>query len=279
MLVSRAVGLILSVALPSTATAKEAAPLTASSKWQADYGKTECRLLRTFGEGADRVTLQLSQISPEPIVSVSLSAPRIPATDTRRPGKALVADQRVDITAQGFAARSDTPAILEIQPSRELWAALIREAKSGKPTQLSIEFLRDWNVHLNVGLVQVPLSALNRCVDDLVRSWGLDPDEQRARRTGPIPATSMGMWVKPDEFPREQNRKGVGGTVIVRLGVDAQGGITDCAVARSGGDDVFQDLTCRHVKERGRFKPAIGADGKPIASFFTSRIDWVASGT
>ena len=181
-------GTAATMLIAQQATAKDAAPLPASSKWQADFGKTECRLLRTFGEGRDRVTLQFSQIDSDPVVAVSLSAPRIPATDARKPGKVLVAATPVDIEARGFAAQSGLPPILEVQPSFQLRQAMMRAAEADQPTLLGVEFVRDWTTTLDLGRMKAPLAALDRCVDGMVRSWGLDPAEQRARRAGPAPA-------------------------------------------------------------------------------------------
>ena len=56
--------------------------------------------------------------------------------------------------------------------------------------------------------------------------------------------------------------------------VGADGSVQNCAVAKSGGDKVFQDATCRAATARARSKPAIGADGQPIASVWIRRINW-----
>lgn len=137
-----------------------------------------------------------------------------------------------------------------------------------------MNFARRYAVQLDMGPMKGALAALDKCMDDLATNWGLDPAEQRQRKSAPEPANNPGDWFKPGDYPAALNRSGVGGIVVLRLVVAADGSIQDCAVAKAGGDKTFEDLTCQLTKARARFHPAVGAAGQPIKSVWIRRIDW-----
>jgi protein TonB len=56
------------------------------------------------------------------------------------------------------------------------------------------------------------------------------------------------------------------GTVIVQFTVQPDGRASSCFTARGSGNADLDSLTCRLVEERVRFRPAIDADGRTVAS-------------
>lgn len=68
------------------------------------------------------------------------------------------------------------------------------------------------------------------------------------------------------------------GDTIARLDVDATGRVTGCAVLVSSGSAALDNATCKISLERGRLRPAIGADGKPIAAFRIMPVRWRLQG-
>lgn len=271
-----AIAILAGLAGTAAAAADPDTPLAPSSKWQLDYAPSECRLLRSFGEGKDRVTLQLGRLDVTDAIEMALAGPHVPATDRDLPvtvSTATVA-QVPGIQARGFAAGRDTPATLRFRPDVDLPVALRGDAAAGRPTQLGIRFVRGYAVRLDLGGMQGALGSLDRCMDELVTSWGLDPAEQHRRKSEPEPLTDPIRWFKPDDYPASLNRSGVGAIVVMRLVVAADGTVRDCAVAKAGGDKAFEDLTCRLAAARARFRPAIGAGGRPIASVWIRRIAW-----
>ncbi|MET0373824.1 MAG: energy transducer TonB [Rhizorhabdus sp.] len=262
--------------LAGTAAAADPVPLAPSSKWQMDYAPSECRLLRSFGEGKDRTTLQLGRLDVTDAIEMALAGPHVPATDRELPVTVSTATvtQVPGIHARGFAAGRGTPGTLRFRPDVDLPVALRGDVAAGRPTRLGIRFVRGYAVQLDLGGMQGPLAALDRCMDDLVTAWGLDPAEQRQRKSEPEPLTDPIRWFKPDDYPASLNRSGVGAIVVIRLVVAVDGTVRDCAVAKAGGDTAFEDLTCRLATTRARFRPAIGAAGRPIASVWIRRIAW-----
>lgn len=82
-----------------------------------------------------------------------------------------------------------------------------------------------------------------------------------------------------DDYPEEAVRNGWQGDVVVEATVSAEGLPTACTVVRSSGHQVLDDATCRIVMRRARFKPAINADGRPVADHvIIPPIRWRISG-
>ncbi|WP_454887147.1 energy transducer TonB [Sphingomonas oryzagri] len=70
---------------------------------------------------------------------------------------------------------------------------------------------------------------------------------------GVEPRGNSDDWIEKDDNPGS-----IHGEVIARFHIDAAGKITDCAVIRSSGDIGLDNLTCRLLSKRGRFRPSSG---------------------
>jgi TonB family protein len=94
--------------------------------------------------------------------------------------------------------------------------------------------------------------------------------------TGGPTATAIdpGSWFTPDSYPMEARKKGLEGAVAFDVDVDSQGKPTACRVAVSSGYQVLDEATCNIVLSKGRFIPAKGPDGKPIAGHYSKRTVW-----
>ena len=278
MRVQKVVAFVVMSGIAGTAAiaADRAVPLSPSSKWQMDYAPSECRLLRSFGEDRDRTTLQLSRLDVSDVLEMALAGSHMPATDGDVP--VSVSTSTVahvpGMHARGFATAGGAPGSIRFRPDRDLPGALRSDVTADRPTMLGVSFARRYAVQLDMGPMKGALAALDACMDDLVTSWGLDPAEQRQRKSGPEPVNDPSGWFRPADYPVALNRGGSGGIVVLRLVVAADGSIKTCAVAKAGGDKAFEDLTCRLMTTRAQFRPAIDASGRAIDSVWIRRINW-----
>ena len=64
------------------------------------------------------------------------------------------------------------------------------------------------------------------------------------------------------------------GAVSLALLIDEQGKVADCTVTQTSGVAALDAQSCAIIKERGKFSPAIGHDGKPAKSSWLQRINW-----
>jgi TonB family protein len=119
------------------------------------------------------------------------------------------------------------------------------------------------------------LAALRECEDDSLRSWGLDPKVIRSLRTPVKQVESAADWLSDSDYPDQAIRDEASGSVLTRLKVDADGRVSDCLVVESSGNALLDETTCRILRTRGKFHPAIDAGGNPTTGLTAIRIRWV----
>lgn len=103
------------------------------------------------------------------------------------------------------------------------------------------------------------------CIDQRLPARGVDPKAYDALQ---VPPTDIehDAFLSSDDYPPALLEAGWIGDSIIRVNVDATGKVTDCAVLVSSGQKSADDVSCLRSMQRGRYNPAIGADGKPTAA-------------
>lgn len=76
------------------------------------------------------------------------------------------------------------------------------------------------------------------------------------------------------DYPRAAWRARAGGAVSARLSVDAEGRVTGCEVIGSSGNDALDEATCRLIRERFRYAPALDEAGRLVPSVMGWRQTW-----
>ncbi len=76
----------------------------------------------------------------------------------------------------------------------------------------------------------------------------------------------------PIEYPREEERRGIKGTVIVQISFDSQGNVTDTSIASSSGNRNLDRAALKGVK---RWQVAPGMrNGQKVGGTATVRVDF-----
>jgi TonB family protein len=93
---------------------------------------------------------------------------------------------------------------------------------------------------------------------------------------GPVaPArANLASYFSADDFPEAARLRNAEGTVSFRLGISAEGRVTDCVVTQSSGDTSLDETTCAILRERARYAPARDADQRPVAATDQGRVTW-----
>jgi TonB family protein len=64
------------------------------------------------------------------------------------------------------------------------------------------------------------------------------------------------------------------GDVRFSLDVGPNGRVSGCTITRSSGSSALDDATCRVIRSRARFTPALDAAGATVADKVAGKIDW-----
>jgi protein TonB len=80
--------------------------------------------------------------------------------------------------------------------------------------------------------------------------------------------------IRDRDYPRAAAKAKAGGAVIAHFTVNPDGRVSDCRVAQSSGRADLDETTCRLIEKRFRYKPAVDAQGRPVASVEAWRQVW-----
>lgn len=259
--------------------------LERQGKWIAQYEDNACNLIATFGTGTDAVVMRLSRYSSGQAMMLSLYGkrfgfgywrskvrlgfgftPDLPAFDTVN---AMSGDMPM-IMIMGFDLldRRRTHDRSEFPPPTAEQVAAIKG--------LTFSFERRQPVRLVFDGFSAPMKALDKCTETMVKSWGLDPQEQASLSRYPTPRGSPGNWLSVNAYPKSMLKEHRSGYVLYRLNVDETGGVTDCQVLQHLKPQEFETATCAMLRKNAQFLPALNADKKPVRSIFIGAVGWLS---
>lgn len=89
----------------------------------------------------------------------------------------------------------------------------------------------------------------------------------------PVPI-DPGTWIGPSDYPVASLRAGAAGTVAVRLTVDNAGAVQGCTVTAGSGQADLDEATCRLIRLRGHFTPAVDGARHATAASYATSIRW-----
>ncbi len=102
-----------------------------------------------------------------------------------------------------------------------------------------------------------------------------DPPAPPVREIKPARAkANLASYVSDADYPSTAARNEEQGTTRFRLAIGADGRVRDCSVTSSSGSSALDSTTCRLMRQRARFTPATGTDGKPTGDTYASAIRW-----
>jgi len=297
----RALAVALLAAILSAAAAGKPPPVRQfepSSNWVVDYANERCSLMRDFGTGDDTVRFQLDSYGSWSDFRVLLVGKPISITTSPSARASIrfsneLLYREVGIL-QGISGAEKRPSIsfqvlIAPETNAEDWEGLSKdEAKrrayewqkphpdfEAKIDALTVRPARGSPIKVHLGDMVQPLAAMRACVDDLYKSWGLEPAQQKAlsRPASPIEATVKHMQ---QDYPQRMLLTGTSAYVPVRLLIDASGEATSCVVQSDVADEAFKAAVCQNLQ--GSFDPALDAGGRPVASVYHTSVVFLMGG-
>jgi TonB family protein len=267
---SSAIAIASLAALAIQAAAVPTIPLAPSGPWNVEYADKMCLLTRDFGTGVAKVTLGLRPAPGGDDIRVVVMNRDASAKVVRGEAK-LSIDGKAPVTAPfvsaGVKGQATRISALDVKRSD------ITPLETAKQLQLQAGTV---DIRLAPSRVADALKVLGHCENDLLVEWGMDPAVLASIVQFPRVAGEGGALrhFSPDDYPSEAMRQEEQGTAGARIHVAADGRVTECVVFEPSGSKTLDDQTCRIISARVRYEPALGKDGKAVASFSFLRIRW-----
>lgn len=193
--------------------------LSATSKWQMDYAPSECRLVRSFGTGSGKITLQFGRMLIENYLEITIVGPNLQGP--KNLGAVSVstkAMENIPNMEMQSVERTDTGLdVIRFKSNGSISIALDRDIAAKVPTVMTVALSKDKRLNIGLGSMSGAMAALDKCMDDLMTTWGLSPAEQRARRSAPQPLNRPVDWFRPEDYPAFHGFFGEGALITIRL--------------------------------------------------------------
>ncbi|MDB5719480.1 MAG: hypothetical protein JWP15_98 [Alphaproteobacteria bacterium] len=248
-------------------------PAVAAPSWQADWGDNVCSLIRA-AEDPNAIILRIDSVPGTDLISVNLQHKKWAwASEGQAADVALALDPGGVVPAK--AAYSPNPLdrhpALTLQVTGRFFLGQLAAARSLTVTQHGRPL-----ASFTLPLAAQAVSSLRACQRDALTSWGIDADAWFKLRSAPVAKQDLASLIGIDDYPSKALNGGVSGRVVIRLSVDATGTPTGC-VATMSSDSSFDRDTCALFMKRARFRPALDAEGRPVAAPLVTVVTWLTS--
>jgi TonB family protein len=124
--------------------------------------------------------------------------------------------------------------------------------------------------------MQPLLKVMDDCVADLRRVWNIaDATGAEAPALARRASGNVARYFDDDDYPAAAVASLQGGTVKFAMLVGEDGRVADCTIIEPSGAAELDGQACAIVRERAKFEPARGKDGKPAKDAVLTSVRWV----
>lgn len=274
-----------------------------STSWAADFGDDYCRLVRTFSNGKDEVSLAFERIEPTSLVRIMVVGDSVrlyrrattigynflPAGDSRSTqllrAKASEGKQMLILAGVNFgpdlaaffappgAGGGPPPGVAAGAPPAPGTPLYNAEWEAGFLDNVSGLALTEGTlspVRIETGPMKEAVGILRDCTYDLLSYWGVDGEKHRTISRTVVPES--GITLPQGVVGFQDFGKLAGGANQIRLMIDAAGKPTDCKVHAASLSDTTNRRICDHLTRNAAFQPALDSAGQPMASYWITSV-------
>lgn len=242
------------------------------SPWNIHYGEAACDLKRIFKSETGQIQIQISQAFDLGGASFYLTTAPI---SKKRYWEADV-DFSIDETG---AELQKSGSFLRIRDENLLiWQIYGFDMNFLKnlpnDVTLRLKSKKYPEIALKLTGMQSIDDALDQCQRNLYKTFDLDYSQVEALSKLPRPQGNPGRWAMASDYPAAALSKDQEGLVRFMLEVDPDGRPEKCRILQSSGHQSLDDQTCKVLKKRAGFYPALDKKGERAASTWISRVNW-----
>lgn len=270
--------------LLSTAGTAVAEPKQPTGKWVVNFADAQCVATRNYGSEADPLYLVLKAPATGGTLQVGIVRKGNRGDATQVDGEVVIDETATFPTSllefgnkklgqRALLVNLTQQNIAHLRPAKTLQIRAREQGFTRLGTRLATGVNREGETF---ALTQMPalMKTLDSCAEDLRKVWKVWDYQQGAAGLKEGPSGDLTSLFSGDDYPGVALLKDQMGSVAFVLLIDEQGKVADCTVTETSGVAALDAQSCAIVKERGKFKPAVGQDGKPSKSAYFQRITW-----
>jgi hypothetical protein len=238
-----------------------------SGSWVHDYADAQCSARHQFGT-AEKPTFLIIKPSPTSEL-VQLNVVKKKGVGSG----ALELDARIGLAGESIRLRqlSYTNKGFDVRQVNLPGGLAARLASADRVTWSA----PDANMTFETGPLGPVMQQLADCREKMRAHWNIGTaDEQALRAPVKIVKPLVSLFSSGD-YPKQSLRQGDSGISSVIVLIDEQGRPLGCMLDATSGIASLDSMACAVIRSRGKFKPAIGADGRPTKSYIAQRVRWL----
>lgn len=242
-------------------------------KWNVTYTDTGCTLSRSFGDEATPVKLRFTPATLGGWTTVLLDAP----DGSARPRQ--TGDATLLLQPENRTQSADYQSLDKREPNRHAVAIRLtgQEISAWRGVEkLAISLDKAPPVTIELQGMQAGVSALQKCHDDLLRGWQVDPAELAAISVSPKLESDLGPIFDP-RYLRNGLPKGELRRIHMLFTVGIDGLVSACRVIETSGHEVLDAATCALSTGRIRYQPGRDKSGQLMVSHVLFAVRWTQS--
>ena len=248
---------------PGMAAEKVLAP---TDKWRVDFADSHCIAQRVYGDAREPVYLHIKASAVGEGLQLSIA----------RPGPNGYGIQEKAKLGFGKAEPREYSQMRFGVEKKQV--RMVNLTKSEIPQLSGASELRWKAANLDYVFPLGPMAnlvkVLEECRGGLGDFWNGTSEKVAALRQEPTLNKPVVKLFNSNDYPSQAIFADLSGTTKIVGLVDEAGKLVDCTIVETSGVAVLDAQTCIIVRDRGKFSPAIGADGKPTKGVFVQRIRW-----
>lgn len=252
---------LIALSLPQTAGAAPVeAPLPPVGKWVVDFASANCSASRNYGDPAKPIIFGIRPAPNGETFELMAVFPRR-ASNIAEESPGTVDFGRGPIKAWLLRYGS--------KPEHVIYSYRIRAAQMAQAQSATAVTLRAKGAATTTfALANLPnvLSTLQKCTADLQRYWNMNGEKDGTVVQPARTRRDLRYLFSAGDYPAEAVSRGQEGSGQFLLLIDETGSVAGCHVVKTTGIPVFDGMSCNVLRERAKFSPAIGRDGKPVRS-------------
>lgn len=254
----------------SLSAVADAAPRSPTGRWIVNFDDSQCFAIRGYGTKEAPLDLVLKAPPLGNVMQISVIRPGRGGryADQREATITFDGAQPVVTTLIAFTPQKSGQRLFQINLPLEHFAAA-RKAKA-----LSIRAGRELDESFALTQMEPLLKVLDECVVGLRTAWNVTEGQVGISNLKEGASGNLSGLFSSEDYPGVAVDELRQGTVTFVLLIDESGTVADCTVSETSGVAALDAQSCAVVKERARFKPAVGLDGKPAKAGFTQRVTW-----
>ena len=247
-----------------TAPASAAVPIDG---WKIEPSNARCVAVRHYGDPARPTTLALKASAVDEAVQLAVIRYGFRSKILQSEATLEIDGRKIETSSLSYPLAAKPQRVTHLISVDPEPAATLRSAKI-----LKLEVKEGVSDSFPLEPSAALWKDLQDCVGRVRDMWNIGEDN--AKRIATSAQGDLQGLFRPEDYPLVSAKSDQQGTTTFIILMDEKGTAKDCTIIGSSGSASLDSRSCGIILERGKFSPAMDAEGKPMESAFVRRITW-----